>query len=273
MIGTQWSIETDHPLDNIKSELEATIEEFDRTYSRFRDDSLVTEISRSAGEYEFPNNAQKLVTFYRDLYEATDGAVSPLVGDVLSTAGYDKEYSFVEKKVREAPVWDDAMKWDANKLQSSQPMLLDFGAAGKGYLVDLLSEILEARGIAKYVIDASGDVRIRGQTEVIGLENPYDATSILGTAIVSDASLCASATNRRAWGRWNHVIDPRTATPVRDVVATWVVAATTFEADGLATALFFVPASKLGQWDFHYVRLLASGRIEHSDDFVGELYT
>ena len=68
------------------------------------------------------------------------------------------------------------------------------------------------------------------------------------------------------------MIDPRTAQPVRDVLATWVIAPTTMVADGLATALFFVPATKLSQWEFTYVRLLADGTVERSPDFVGELY-
>ena len=68
------------------------------------------------------------------------------------------------------------------------------------------------------------------------------------------------------------MIDSRTGKPVREVVATWVVAETTMVADGLATALFFVPADKLAAWDFEYVRLYADGTIERSADFVGELY-
>ena len=96
----------------------------------------------------------------------------------------------------------------------------------------------------------------RGQTETIGLENPYDSSSVIGAMKLENASLCASATNRRAWGDWHHVIDPRTAKPVSEVVATWVSAAMTLEADGLATALFFVGPEALKKWSFHYVRLI-----------------
>jgi len=194
------------------------------------------------------------------------------VGDVVSSAGYDKSYSFVERGVTTAHAWDDVMQWEGVRLKTTRPLILDFGAAGKGYLVDALSEALEGHGHDTYVVDASGDVRVRGETERIGLENPYDSSSVLGVMSVHNESLCASATNRRAWGKWNHVIDPRTATPVKDIVASWVVAPTTYEADGLATALFFVSASKLEKWDFQYVRLHADGHVEHSDDFVGELY-
>lgn len=273
-LGTQWQVETLLPLaDDVKAKITTRIETFDETYSRFRDDSLVAKLAASAGTYEFPEDARELVAFYELLYKATDGAVSPLVGNILEQAGYDKEYSLKPSEVEPAPAWDDVMTWDGCKVATTRPLTLDFGAAGKGYMNDMVGELLEQAGHKTYVVDASGDVRVRGQTETVGLENPYDPASVIGAAKVADASICASAINRRAWADgWHHVVDPRTGRPVSDVVATWVIADTTMVADGLATALFFVPADTLAAWDFEYVRLHADGTVEHSADFVGELY-
>lgn len=271
-IGTTWLIESEQPLDDIKSDITRRIEAFDQTYSRFRDDSLVTKLAREPGAYEFPADAPQLLALYRALYDVTNGAVSPLIGGVLSAAGYDASYSLKPSTVTPAPSWDGVMQWEGRNVTTRQPLLLDFGAAGKGYLVDLLAGIMEYAGHRSYVIDASGDICARGEEQMIGLENPHDPTMVIGAAKVSDSSICASATNRRRWGDWHHVVDPRTATPVSDVAATWVVAPTTMVADGLATALFFVSADKLHQWDFAYVRLMSNGTIERSAYFVGELY-
>ena len=273
-IGTEWSVETDRLIsDNTRDGITQRITEFDRTYSRFREDSIVTEISQKIGEYDFPTDAEKLVTFYKKLYDVTNGAVSPLVGNALVEAGYDKDYSLRPGTVNEIPKWDDAMEWRGTHVITKQTVVLDFGAAGKGYLIDIISELLEHDGHEMYVVDASGDIRTRGIRETIGLENPYDAEMVIGATVIENGSFCASATNRRAWGEWHHVIDSRTAKPVSDVVATWVSTQTTMEADGLATALFFADADKLALWDFHSVRLMANGRIEHSPGFVGELFT
>jgi thiamine biosynthesis lipoprotein len=272
-IGTQWLIETDEPLDDaVREMIRQRIDEFDQTYSRFRDDSTVAKISEKAGEYDFPTDVEKLVGLYEKLYDVTDGALSPLVGDALVQAGYDKNYSLRPGTVNEIPKWDDVMQWHGTHVTISRPATLDFGAAGKGYLIDIVGELLEKNGHTKYVIDASGDIRTRGMQETIGLENPYDPELVIGAIRIENASLCASATNRRAWGEWHHVIDARTGKPVSDVVATWVTAATTIEADGLATALFFVEPDRLSEWEFEYVRLFADGRIEHSPRFVGELF-
>lgn len=271
-IGTKWLVETTVPIEDLKNGIIERIEKFDAVYSRFREDSTVSAVGLRPGVYDFPADASELINFYRDLYEATDGAVSPLVGGVLDAAGYDKEYSLKPRVVSKAPEWDEAMRWNGSSVITSQPVILDFGAAGKGYLVDIVADMIEKSGVKEYAIDASGDMRIRGEQEVVGLENPYDPQSVIGTMTLSDGSLCASATNRRTWGDWHHIVDPRIATPTQEVVATWVIASTTMLADGLATALFFVSGDTLRRWEFQYVRLLADGTVERSDDFVGELY-
>lgn len=270
-IGTQWLIETEKPLHEIKATLTARIDSYDKTYSRFRDDSLISKVASKKGEYDFPADAGKLVEYYKYLYDLTDGAVSPLVGNVLVAAGYDNDYSLRPGIVTVAPEWRDVMEWDGSRVTMKRPAVLDFGAAGKGYLVDLLGEILEQHGHEVYVIDASGDMRVSGIEQTVGLENPHDPTRVIGAVQLKDMSLCASATNRRTWGEWHHVIDPRTAEPVNKVVASWVIAPTTLEADGLTTALFFTD-NVFTENDTQYVRLLNDGTIEHSPNFVGQLF-
>lgn len=274
-IGTAWSIETTEPLSTpLKQSIADHIEQFDKVYSRFRDDSLVSTLAKSPGAYELPHDSAVLSELYRQLYDATNGAMSPLVGASLEAAGYNKHYSLQGGNASAAPLWDKVMTWNGTLLTTTQPVVLDIGAVGKGLLVDEVSELLDQSHIEQYVVDASGDVRAHGGVERIGLENPLDPTMVIGVAELSNASLCASATNRRKWGNdWHHVLDARTGKPVNDVLATWVIAESTMLADGLATALFFVPASALSHAaSFDYVRLLASGIVEHSKGFVGELY-
>ncbi len=244
-------------------------------YSRFRNDSLVARVARTAGTYTFPRDCIEMIALYRKLYDATDGAVTPLVGDTLSALGYDKEYTLQPNTDVAVSKWDDVMQWNGATVTTSRPVTLDFGAAGKGLLVDEVAEVLENTGVSEYVIDASGDVRHRSSdSQKIGLENPYDPTSVIGVMNVRNSSLCASASNRRRWGKGiHHVLDGRTGRPTNDVVATWVMADSTMLADGLATALFFVSADRLSACgDFQFVYLLSNDNIEHSVHFVGELF-
>ena len=256
--------------------MNARVEAFDRAYSRFREDSLVTRIATTPGSYELPADAAPLFDLYRRLYEATGGALTPLVGRALETMGYDRAYSLRAGPERAAvPRWEDAVAWNGRELTTVRPVVLDVGAAGKGYLVDIVGGVLAAGGVTAFVIDASGDIVHRGDVPLrVGLEHPLDSTRAIGVVELSNGSLCASASNRRAWGDGlHHIIDATTGLPVRSVIATWAVAATGLEADGLATALFLAEPSVLAEhFDFDYVRMFADGRVDSSPTLNGDLF-
>ena len=132
-------------------------------------------------------------------------------------------------------------------------------------------------GITDFTIDASGDLLHRRADPLrIALEHPGDATRAIGVAdLPPGRALCASATNRRAWGEGlHHVLDGRTGRPTSDVVATWVVADSCLLADGLATAHFLAdPARLMPRFDHEFVRMHADGRVEWSPDFPGEVFS
>ena len=273
-IGTQWQIDTPEPIpQTLRTALARRIDEFDRTYSRFRDDSLVARIATTPGRHEFPADAPPLFDLYRRLHSATAGRVSPLVGGSLDALGYDRTYSLRARAAAPAPTWDDAVAWDGTALTTVRPVSIDVGAAGKGYLVDIVGRMLVGAGIPQFTIDASGDILHSGAPIRVGLEHPLDPSKAIGVATVSGA-ICASAANRRAWGNGlHHVIDATTGLPTSAVIATWAIAATALAADGLATALFFADPAMLEQsFDFTWVLMREGGRVEFSPRFEGEIF-
>lgn len=277
-IGTSWQIDT---VDAITPGLERAIldrvDQFDRAYSRFRDDSLVSRLSHGPGTVQLPPDAPLLLDLYRKLYDATDGAVTPLVGASLERLGYDRTYRLTpDGPAIPAPAWEDAIAWDGSALTSLRPVTVDVGAAGKGYLVDLVSDVIAAGGHEEFIVDAGGDIRRLGPGTIrVGLEHPLDQTKAIGVIELGSGAICASATNRRAWGPGlHHVIDPITGLPTTSVLATWALAASTLEADGLATALFFTDPARLAEvFDFQYVVVDSAGRVTYSPDLMGELFT
>lgn len=279
-IGTSWWIGiyesiTAENRTRLRIEIAAIAEWFDAYYSRFREDSAVHMWAETAGVYTLPTHALPLFSFYRTLYEATNGAVTPLVGRLLSDAGYDASYSLQPQATTPAPIWDDVMRIDGNQLTLHEPVLLDFGAAGKGYLVDIISEYIESQGISQYCVDGSGDMRSRHSNEPlqVGLEDPEDAQLIVGVARLQNASLCGSAGNRRAWSTYTHIMNPFTMASPKHLSAVWVVANDTMTADGLATALYFVePAVLRKQFTYEYALIRTSGQIEASQDFPASFF-
>ncbi len=276
-LGTHWQVETIVQLTpDIIRLIKTRIESFDKTYSRFRKDSLIHQISQQAGIYVFPEDGKVLFDFYKKLYDISSGKVTPLIGNALERAGYDADYTFRVKPQLAIPAWDEVLEWNGTSLKVDRPVMLDFGAAGKGYLVDIVGQLLVENGIRDFVVDGSGDLMQRGLIDnMVGLEHPLRPGEIIGAIEVAHQSLCASATNRRVWGNgMHHIFDPDNLKPTDQIIATWVIATNTILADGLATALFFTePQTLAGEFSFEYLRMHASGAIDCSSVFEGQLYS
>ncbi|MEJ7635055.1 FAD:protein FMN transferase [Aeromicrobium sp.] len=276
-IGTSWQIDTARPLaPGIAVAVTDRIDEFDAVWSRFRPDSVVSQIADRGGAWLLGEESRALLDLYVELYDATDGALTPLVGRTLSDLGYDATYSLRSAEHPAAvPDWD-TIDWSYPELVAHEPVLLDVGAAGKGCLVDLVAEVLSESGVMEFTIDASGDLLHCADAPLrVALEDPRDPTRAIGVAELGDGrALCASATNRRAWGDGlHHVLDGRTGLPTNDIIATWVVAESGLLADGLATAQFMAEPSRLMTlFDHEFARMHTDGHVEWSADFPGEVF-
>jgi thiamine biosynthesis lipoprotein len=281
-IGTHWQIDIDQAispksLSQLRNKIDARIEQFDQRYSRFRPDSWVTQISKQKGAYTVPNDAEPLLSLYHKLYTLTDGLVTPLIGQMLVDAGYDESYSLTQKKELVSPLsWDEVITYNHPTLTLHQPALLDFGALGKGYLIDLVAGILEQEGITAYCVDGGGDIK-HGSKYLhkleVGLENPDNLEQVIGIATLRGESICASAGNRRKWRNFHHIMNPLTRKSVDSITATWVTAKTTLLADAMATALFFVdPATLAKVYDFEYLILSGDNTLAMSKQFPAELF-
>ncbi|MFA5945533.1 MAG: FAD:protein FMN transferase [Patescibacteria group bacterium] len=282
-IGTHWTIDIlgEVPIvsmHQLSISIDARIAEFNKTYSRFRADSLVSQIAKAKGVYAFPEDAGPLFALYERVYKTTNGRVTPLIGQVMVEAGYDAKYSLVEGNLSTPPTWAEAMQFDpgTNTLEVFQDgVLLDFGAAGKGYLIDIVSELIEREGFSSYIVDAGGDIRHRGTEPIrVGLEHPGDTSMAIGIASLSNKSICGSAGNRRAWGRFHHIIDPFKLESPRHIIAVWTLADSTILADAMTTALMFAEPAQLQQkFVFEYLLMFADSSVEQSAGFPAELFT
>jgi thiamine biosynthesis lipoprotein len=280
-IGTKWSIDvidsiTSQEKETLLRKIEERIEIFDKTYSRFRSDSLVTKMSQKRGDYMLPEDSKQLFSLYKNLYTLTDGEVTPLIGNVLEDAGYDAGYSLKSGTLHHPDAWEKVLDYKYPHLTVKKPVLLDFGAAGKGYLIDILGELLFKNGISNFCVDGSGDLLYKSEKKEpirIGLEHPEDPKQVIGVATITDGSLCGSAGNRRTWGDYHHIISPHSLKSPKNILAVWVTAESAILADGLATCLFFTPAVKLqSYYTFEYAIVKDDYSLEVSSRFPGEFF-
>lgn len=283
-IGTTWIIDLyDLPeelsQDQITRKILERIEQYDVTYSRFRPDSLVTRIAKNKSannKYTLPDDSRELFDIYQKLYLATDGKLTPLIGNLLVSAGYDEKYSLItsETPLVEPPSWNDSINLEGNVLEAKLPALLDFGAAGKGHLVDLVAELLTQMGIRHFCVDAGGDILCKTKKDlIIGLENPQNPREVVGAIKLNNKSLCASSGNRRKWGKFHHIIDAKTLSSPNQILATWVIAQNAIVADGVATGLFLAkPRKLLDYFDFEYAVLYDDFSLDKSHHFAADFF-
>ncbi|RFT37243.1 thiamine biosynthesis protein ApbE [Bifidobacteriaceae bacterium NR015] len=227
-LGTGIIISSSKPIaQRVEQRIRDFVEEYESVLSRFREDSLVSCMARAehGGEFEFPTWVQPLFAIYDEFYAATHGAFDACVGADLLALGYDNSVQFVPESVgsasndsvswsnyrRALPVmWADISRDDSSAtLHTNQPVQLDFGAAGKGYFVDLVTQIIkeefsgDSLSDCDFLVNAGGDMRACFSDEnsqiKVALENPFDTTQAVGVASIASGSLCASSNAIRRW--------------------------------------------------------------------------
>ena len=220
-LGTGLLVSTARPVStDLRAKMERLIDGYEHVLSRFRADSLVTRIGNAehGGHFDFPNWAGPLFDLYDALHDVTRGAIDPCVGEDLIRLGYDPTLSFtvetdaVERlgALRGRPVWGhDVVRSDSTTLVTHGSVHLDFGACGKGYLVDLLGGLLgglepscvprephpqhamrkdsthtagatdfnRENTFPEFVIDAGGDLLVHTSSPIrVALEDPDDSS-------------------------------------------------------------------------------------------------
>lgn len=152
-LGTGLLISTARPVSTgLRANMERLIDGYEHVLSRFRADSLVTRIGNAehGGHFDFPNWTGPLFDLYDALHDVTHGAIDPCVGEDLIRLGYDASMNFTVTQdapkhlgaLRGRSVWGHDVERHGTTLVTHDPVQLDFGACGKGYLVDLLGHML-----------------------------------------------------------------------------------------------------------------------------------
>ncbi len=113
-------------------------------------------------------------------------------------------------------------------------IVIDLGSIAKGYIVDKLAESLQENGISEFLIDARGDICVRGkQVHVLGIQNPRKEENICSIKLKNQAVATSGDYNQYVGDfEKSHIINQK------DSISVTVVAPTLEEADVYATAIF-----------------------------------
>jgi FAD:protein FMN transferase len=227
---------------------------FDQACSRFRDDSEIERVNRSAGRWVevLPLLVEAVEAAVRAAV-LTDGDVDPTVGEPLIVLGYDRDFAAVlplgpsTEDPGPAPGWRlvEIDRTDS-RLRIPMGVRLDLGATAKALAADHAAAAAALIGGCGVLVSLGGDIAVAGAAPMegwsIGLADSHLQDPEPGQSVrIGDGGLATSSTTVRRWSRGgtpiHHIVDPSTGLPAREVWRTVTVAAATcVDANAASTA-------------------------------------
>jgi thiamine biosynthesis lipoprotein len=113
----------------------------------------------------------------------------------------------------------------------------------KGWAVEEAAHILEAAGARNYVINAGGDVIVRGSPEpgrswIVGIRHPLEPDQVVARLAVRGSLERSAVATSGLYERGGHIIDPHTGISPVELLSMTVAGPSLAVADAYATASF-----------------------------------
>jgi thiamine biosynthesis lipoprotein len=217
-----------HAAEELAEAAFAEVRRIERTYSRYRADSIVSRINAAAGRYrvECDEETAQLLA-YADHLHGASGGLFDITSGVLRRA-----WDFRQPRVPHArdlvPLlalvdWQSVQREDGAVFLPRAGMEIDFGGFGKEYAADRACALLQQRGVRHGYVNLGGDMRFigpqpNGRPWVIGIQDPRKPDGIVASIAVSHGALTTSGDYERFFDidgkRYCHVLNPRTGMPV-----------------------------------------------------------
>lgn len=229
------------------------IADLEQSWSRFRDDSEISNLNRSGGmPVRCSDDTVVLVEALVQAWHATEGAFDPTMLGAIVDLGYGTSRAGVgstrlpsHTAPRGRP---DLVCVDRNAgvVQLPTATAIDPGGIGKGLAADLVASELVAAGALGAMIEIGGDLRVAGEGPddgawTIAVGHPLDGDPEFVRLLAG--GVATSSCRRRTWRAdgddRHHLLDPSTLRPTGgDTVGCTVIAGTAAWAEAFTKVAF-----------------------------------
>jgi len=216
----------------------ADVRRLEEKYSRYRDDSFLSEINRvaaQAGSISVDDETAGLLNYAAACYEQSDGLFDITSGILRKAWRFDSgqlpEPELIAKLLEQVG-WHKVL-WQPPVLQFTVPgMEIDFGGVVKEYAVDRAAVICNNAGLHHGVVNLGGDIKLvgpraDGRPWRVGIRHPREKSGVLQTVLLQSGALASSGDYERCiminGQRYGHILNPKTGWPVRKLAAVSVV--------------------------------------------------
>ncbi len=247
-------------IDGVADAAKALVLRIEHKYSRYRDDSVVAAINRSAGDpagIEVDEETASLLDYAHTAYEQSGGLFDVTSGSLRRVWNFKSGRVPSRAEVTEAlgRVGWSRVRWSRPRLVLPVAgMELDFGGFGKEYAVDCATDLCRARGVRHGMVDLGGDLRAigphpDGRPWIAGIRDPRAPERPMASIPLFSAGLATSGDYERCMivdgVRYTHILDPRSGWPVTGLRSASVVAPQCLVA-GTATTIALLKGARGG---------------------------
>jgi len=253
-------------IEPVTVQVRGIFERLERELSTYRSDSAISLLADKAGvaPIAVSDDAYRVLNLGQRFGELSEGAFDITVAPLVRLWGFGRTPAPAglpsEETIREQLKLVDYRRLVLEGRTAFLPvkgMAVDLGGIAKGYAVDRAFDFCRSAGIADFLIDLSGNIRVSGRPQwgedwQIGVRDPFDRSRIIGkVSLQSGMALTTSGNYERfveiAGQRYSHIIDPRTGYPATGTAGVTILCADATTADGLSTSFFVVGLKGAGK--------------------------
>ena len=191
----------------------------------------------------------RAIDYHRLTHGAFDVSVAPLVDLFWDRLVREASAEPTPAEIAEARAVVGAEHLDVSRrrIGFARPgMRLTLDGIAKGYIVDAFCAELDRGGVRRYLVNAGGDIRVRGTNALgrpwtVAVENPQQRGDYPDAIRLTNCAVATSGSYERCYdtgGAFHHIIDTTSGRSPISCQSVTVVAPTALAADALATSVF-----------------------------------
>lgn len=261
-MGTTYSVKIANAegtldVDTLATEIAASLDEVDTLMSTYKTASELSLFNNDAANTPraLSSETARVIQTALNAAEATGGAFDPTIGPLVDLWGFgpagtrnDVPGTEAIMSARATVGHQQIVVSDSTFSKTNAATRLDLSGIAKGYGVDKIAELLNAKGFDNYLVEVGGEIRAKGVSTGdrawrLGIEKPDPLARDVQYVVNLDGHAMATSGNYRIFfeaegARFAHIIDPRTGEPTNhNLASVTVLAKSTMEADALSTAM------------------------------------
>lgn len=236
--------------------IDSILKDFDMSLSEYIPSSIISRINANDPTVKVDEHFKTVFVKSKEIWEKSGGLMDITVGPIIDAMGFGPTaktmFDSAEIKRLLKYVGFEKVSLENNRvIKADTAVKLDVNSIAQGYIVDVVCNFFDSKGIVNYMVEIGGEVRAKGKNSKglfwrIGIDKPEDGNMIPGEklqAIISlnNQSVTTSGNYRKFFEengvKYSHIINPKTGFPVNSrLLSVTIVAKDCITADGWDTA-------------------------------------